>query len=61
MRKKMEKIRKRNYFRDNLLDNSDIGNRFKRKILNNYENNERKNFIKNIRENKNLMPFIMNK
>lgn len=61
MRKKMEKIRKRNYFRDNLLDNSDIGNRFKRKILNHYENIERKSFIKNIRENKNLMPFIMNK
>ena len=33
MRKKMEKIRKAYLFRDNLLDDSEIGNRFKMKIL----------------------------
>ena len=56
MRKKMEKIRKAYLFRENLLDDSEIGNRFKMKILNDYKNIKKKSFISKIRENKNLKP-----
>ena len=56
MRKKMEKIRKTYLFRDNLLDDSEVGNRFKMKILNDYKTIKKKSFISKIRENKNFKP-----
>ena len=61
MRKKMAKLRKSFNLNENLLDDSNINKHFVGKRLNQYQNIRQRNFIKEIRTNKNfcLKPIKM--